>query len=151
MPPGRLAASGRCWPTSAPSPSRRSRSSRSRTVDPTPPSRLRRRPRLDLSSELTPAEAIANFPAADIAALRTITQDTLDLVVSGDQGGARTRITDLETAWDDAQPTLEPLDETAWTFLDSEIDDVLSAVRAGNPDPAAEQEALTALNTSLAG
>ena len=45
-----------------------------------------------------------------------------------------TRITDLETAWDDAQPTLEPLDETAWTFLDSEIDDVLSAVRAGNPD-----------------
>lgn len=101
--------------------------------------------------QLTPAEATANFPAADITALRTITQHTLDLVASGDQPGAQARIADLETAWDDAQPTLEPLDDTAWTFLDSEIDDALSAVRANTPDPAAEQEALTALTTSLAG
>jgi hypothetical protein len=42
------------------------------------------------------------------------------------------------------------MDQTAWTFLDSEIDDVLNAVRAGNPNTADEQQALGALITSLA-
>ena len=99
--------------------------------------------------QLSPQLATANFPAADLTELRTISQDTLDLVASGDQGAATSRITDLETAWDDAQPQLEPLDETAWTFLDSEIDDVLGAVRASNPDAATEQQALGNLITSL--
>lgn len=101
--------------------------------------------------QLTPAQATANLPAADLTALETIAQDTLDLVAAGDQAAAQARITDLETAWDDAQPRLEPLDESAWTFFDSEIDDVLSAVRADTPDPATERAALTALTTSLAG
>jgi uncharacterized membrane-anchored protein len=99
--------------------------------------------------QLTPQEATANFPAADLTELRTISQDTLDLVSSGDQAGAVARVTDLETAWDDAQDTLEPLDETAWTFLDSEIDDALTAVRSSDPDAPGEQEALGALITSL--
>jgi len=101
-------------------------------------------------AQLTPQQATANFPAADITQFRTITQDTLGLVTSGDQAGAKTRITDLESAWDDDQSKLEPMDETAWTFLDSEIDDVLNAVRAGNPNTADEQQALGALITSLA-
>ena len=49
------------------------------------------------------------------------------------------------------QSRLEPLDESAWTFLDSEIDDALNAVRAGAPDPAAEQQSLSTLITSLNG
>ncbi len=101
--------------------------------------------------QLTPQQATANFPAADLANFETIAQDTLDLVAAGDQAAAQARITDLETAWDEAQPRLEPLDETAWTFFDSEIDDVLSAMRAGTPDPATDRAALTALTTSLAG
>ncbi len=101
--------------------------------------------------QLTPQQATASFPASDLAGFTTIAQDTLGLVQQGDQAGAATRITDLETAWDDAQPTLEPLDETAWTFLDSEIDDALSAVRESSTDPAAEERALNALLTSLAG
>ena len=101
--------------------------------------------------QLTAQQATANFPAADLAGFSTIAQDTLDLVNGGDQAGATTRIADLETAWDDAQPTLEPIDGTAWTFLDSEIDDSLTAVRASSPDVAAEGTALTALITSLAG
>ena len=99
--------------------------------------------------QLTPQQATANLPAATVTAIRTITQDTLDLVTAGDQSGATARAGDLETAWDDAQPTLEPLDETAWTFLDSQIDDVLSEVRASNPDQATQQQALNALVTSL--
>jgi uncharacterized membrane-anchored protein len=99
--------------------------------------------------QLTPQQATANFPAADLAEFRTIAQDTLGGVQSGDQSTAVTRIADLETSWDDAQPTLEPLDETAWTFLDSQIDDVLTAVRNPEPDAAAQREALDALITSL--
>ena len=68
---------------------------------------------------------------------------------AGNQSGATTRIKDLETAWDDDQPTLQPLDGTAWTVLDGQIDNILTAVRAGNPDPATETQTLTALLTSL--
>lgn len=99
--------------------------------------------------QLTPQQATADFPAADISQLRTIVQDTLDLVDTGDQAGATARIKELETTWDDAQQRLKPLNGTSWTFLDSEIDDALSAVRAAGPDGAAEQQALTALVTSL--
>ena len=65
---------------------------------------------------------------------RTITQDTLQLVDSGDQAGAAKRITDLETAWDDDQASLQPTDCQTWNFVDQQIDPVLSAVRASNPD-----------------
>ena len=99
--------------------------------------------------QLTPQQATANLPAADLTVFRTIAQDTLGLVDSGDQAGAVTRIADLETAWDDSQPILEPLDETAWTFLDSEMDDVLASVRKATPDLTAQHDALGALITSL--
>ena len=68
---------------------------------------------------------------------------------AGDHTEATARIKDLETAWDDDQATLRPLDETAWTVLDGQIDSVLKAVRAGKPDPATETQTLTALLTSL--
>ena len=101
--------------------------------------------------QLTPAEATANLPADDLALFQTIVQDTLDLVTAGDQAGAQARITDLETAWDDAQPRLEALDKTAWTFFDSLIDAALTSVRSNNPEVAAQQAALTALSTALKG
>jgi uncharacterized membrane-anchored protein len=99
--------------------------------------------------QLTPQQATVDFPADDVAQFRGISQDTLGLINNGDQAGAAARITDLESAWDDAQSRLEPLNETAWTFLDSEIDDALSAVRAKTPNSADEQQALGALIASL--
>ena len=102
-------------------------------------------------AQLTPQQVTATFAVTDLAGFRTIAKDTLGLVQGGDQAGATRRVADLETAWDDAQPTLEPLDGTAWTFLDSEIDDVLTSVRASAPNTAAEEAALTALIASLAG
>jgi hypothetical protein len=41
------------------------------------------------------------------------------------------------------------MDDTAWTVLDGQIDSVLKALRAGNPDLATEKQALTQLLTSL--
>jgi uncharacterized membrane-anchored protein len=93
--------------------------------------------------------ATANFPPAEIAKFRTIAADTLTKVQAGDQAGARARIKDLETAWDTDQPTLQPLDETAWHILDVQIDSVLKVVRASSPDTATEAKTLTALLTSL--
>ena len=90
-----------------------------------------------------------NFPADSVDNYRAITQDTLALVGSGDQSGAKSRITDLETAWDDDQATLQPKDCQAWTFVDQQIDPVLSAVRDANPDQATEEEAMNSLLTTL--
>jgi hypothetical protein len=90
-----------------------------------------------------------NFPADSVDNYRTITQDTLDLVGSGDESGAKSRVTDLESAWDDDQGTLQPLDCQAWTFVDQQIDPVLSAVRDSSPDQAAEEKALNTLLTTL--
>ncbi|MFF3462907.1 hypothetical protein ACFYXB_11050, partial [Streptomyces sp. NPDC002619] len=101
------------------------------------------------TAHLTPKQATSPFPPAEIAKFRTIAADTLTKLNSGDQAAATTRVTDLETAWDDDQPTLEPKNEQAWHFLDSEIDHVLTALRAPNPDKATEAKALNTLLTSL--
>ena len=98
---------------------------------------------------LTPDQATANFPASAIGKFCGIANDTAGLVREADQQGAASRVTDLETAWDDAQPTLEPMDERAWRFVDHEIDGVLTAVRASTPDVASEEQALDAMITSL--
>ncbi|MFF2191823.1 hypothetical protein [Streptomyces sp. NPDC058157] len=104
-----------------------------------------------VAGHLTPQEATAPFPPADIAEFRTITADTLAKVDSGDQRAATSRVTDLETAWDDDQSTLEPKSAKAWDFLDGQIDQVLRAVRAPHPDKATEADALKTLLTSLGG
>ncbi len=101
------------------------------------------------SVQLTPVQATARFPAADVAALRTSVQRVDASVTAGDQEATGTAATGLETLWDDDQSRLEALDATAWTFLDGQIDDVLSAVRAKHPDAQTEQEAVDALGTSL--
>jgi uncharacterized membrane-anchored protein len=103
-----------------------------------------------VNATLAPGQsAIAHFPAADVAKFRTIAADSLTKVQAGDQAAATARIKDLETAWDDAQPTLQPMDEASWTVLDGQIDSVLKALRANNPDPAAETQTLTTLLASL--
>ncbi|MEZ0580840.1 hypothetical protein [Nocardioides sp. MH1] len=89
------------------------------------------------------------YPSSDVDRFRTISQDTLDLVRSGDQSGASSRATDLETAWDDAQGRLVAEDCATWTYLDREVDDVLTAVRASSPDQKTESDALDTLLTTL--
>ncbi|HOB48018.1 MAG TPA: hypothetical protein PKK01_01715 [Mycobacterium sp.] len=101
------------------------------------------------AAELPAGSVAAAFPGADLREFRTIIDDTAAKVSAGDQSGAQARITDLEAAWDQAQSRLEPMNATAWTFLDSKIDKALKAVRAATPDPATEQQALGALAGAL--
>jgi uncharacterized membrane-anchored protein len=102
-----------------------------------------------VATTLTPRQVTTHFPLAEIAKFRTIAQDTLAKLQTGHQNAATARIKDLETAWDDDQSTLQPLDQDAWRTLDGQIDSVLKALRAKNPDPATEQQTLTALLTNL--
>ena len=110
-------------------------------------------PKCSSGSPLDQAEATkavaAHFPADKVAGYKKIVTDTLALVHSGDQSGASSRITDLETAWDDDQSSLQPTDCQAWTYVDQQIDPVLSAVRSSNPQPAQEERAMQDLLTTL--
>ncbi|HWI43767.1 MAG TPA: hypothetical protein VNS81_09100 [Nocardioides sp.] len=102
-----------------------------------------------LTRATAPAAVRASFPAAKVAGYRTILQDTTALVGKGDQAGAARRITDLETAWDHDQNALQPKDCQAWTYVDGQIDDVLSSVRASSPDPTKEKHAMQSLLSTL--
>jgi uncharacterized membrane-anchored protein len=101
------------------------------------------------TGSVTPGQVTAHFPPAEISKFRTIAQDTLAKVQAGDQTGATARIKDLETAWDDDEATLRPMDRTAWKTIDGQIDDALYAARARKPNPATEKQALTTLLTTL--
>ncbi|KAA0022364.1 COG4705 family protein [Antrihabitans cavernicola] len=98
---------------------------------------------------LAPGQVTAHFPAQMLARFRTIAAETLSKVQAGDHGAASARVKDLETAWDDDEATLRPMDEEAWHALDSRIDGVLSAVRAATPVQATEEQNLSALLADL--
>jgi uncharacterized membrane-anchored protein len=104
-----------------------------------------------LTAPAARAKVASSFPSGQVDAFRTISQDTLDMVSSGDQPGAASRITDLETAWDNAEESLVAQDCGAWTYVDGEIDNVLTAVRAPNPDQTTETDALGTLVSTLGG
>lgn len=89
------------------------------------------------------------FPPAEVAKFRSITQDTLSKLQAGDQAGAKARIKDLETAWDDDESKLKPIDQNAWHTLDKQIDGALAAVRAPMPNPVTEKQRVTALLSAL--
>lgn len=106
---------------------------------------------LDAAAADAKAAAIAQggSPLGDLTEFRTITQDTLNLLTTGDQAGATQRVDDLERQWDTAQATLKPRDDAAWTTLDSKIDTVLHDLRTANPDPTTETRSLTDLLAAL--
>ncbi|HEV7536679.1 MAG TPA: hypothetical protein VGP90_13655, partial [Acidimicrobiia bacterium] len=97
----------------------------------------------------TAAPVASKFTPADLAPFRTVVQDTLAKLNSGDQAGATARIKDLETSWDRAQSRLQRQDPATWTDLDGKIDAVLRALRATTPSPDTERAALNRLLTAI--
>jgi uncharacterized membrane-anchored protein len=99
-------------------------------------------PVVPISAGNNDAGPATTFTAAQLAPFKRIAQDDLALLRAGSQATATKRITDLETAWDQQEKALKPLDRTGWTLLDGRIDVVLHQVRSTSPDLTAEQTAL---------
>lgn len=105
---------------------------------------------LQLPSPRAASAATAGNSLGDLSALEAIVSDVQTFAKSGDLADAKTRITDFETQWDDAEATMRPKAPDAWGNVDAAADDALSALRKKKPDPAAVTETLAALSSILA-
>ena len=86
-----------------------------------------------------------NLTQHDLSPFRTIAEDTLAIVSTGNLRRAKSRASDLEKSWDRAEATLRPRNPEQWRAIDRAIDLALLQLRADNPQVANAREAWQAL------
>jgi uncharacterized membrane-anchored protein len=124
---------------------------------PTPTSASGAVPAAAATTETAPAKAATRGAApagpasklGDLTAFVTIVADVQALAGRGDLTGARTRVKDLEIAWDDAEAGLKPRSPDDWHTIDGRLDTALTALRADHPTQADSVAALRALRDTL--
>ena len=88
-------------------------------------------------------------PLGDLSAMQTVIKDTLAIAEKGDLAAAEKRVTDFETLWDEAEPTLRPINKDAWSNIDAASDGALKALRSKTPDAAKVKTTLATLLGAL--
>ncbi len=95
------------------------------------------------------AATAPNAALGDLSQFKTIITDVQAIAAKGDLAAAEKRATDFESAWDDAQAKLRPLDSAAWGEIDDAADASFKALRASAPDAQTVTTALATLAATL--
>lgn len=85
----------------------------------------------------------------DLSSFKAIVADVQALAAKGDLPAAAKRITDYETAWDQAETALRPLNSSEWNNVDAASDAALKALRQPTPSADKVNKTLAALMATL--
>ncbi|WCK79836.1 hypothetical protein [Agrobacterium fabrum] len=85
----------------------------------------------------------------DLSSFKAVIADVQVLASKGDLAAAAKRVTDYETAWDQAETALRPLNQSDWGNIDAASDATLKALRQSSPSADKVNKALAALMAAL--
>ena len=103
---------------------------------------------------LTPQQVTAHLSKEAVAKYIAFAQTATKQDASGDTAGSHATVQKMRDAWDADAGTLQAADQTAWTFLDQQMDAILTTYAIDHPGvtaaaPAAQQAALATLLKDL--
>lgn len=85
----------------------------------------------------------------DMSAFKAIIADAEALADKGDMPGTAQRMTDWESAWDQAETAIRPLNQAQWGNVDEASDAALHAARQASPAADKLKAALATLMAEL--
>jgi len=94
-------------------------------------------------------DSAAAASLGDLSSFKAIIADVQAIAAKGDLTGAAKRITDYESAWDEGEAAIRPLNPTYWGNIDQASDAALKAIRASSPSADKVQKTLGALMAVL--